>query len=96
MIGKTDEEQLLELETALVHMSAMAKHFHETRQGHYLLGCLTQLRALVAFNPAKRGNSLNPLLLVQAEKYGVELSIFSRPPKASKRGTWDSGEYSWV
>ena len=84
VIPKSDEEQLLELEAALAHMAALAKHFHETRQGHYLLGCLTQLRALVAFDPTGKSRTLNPLLLNQADKFGVELSFFSRPPKPRK------------
>ncbi|MEA2920497.1 MAG: hypothetical protein QOF07_460, partial [Bradyrhizobium sp.] len=41
-VPKTEEEQLLELETALVHIAALAKHFHEKREGHYLLGIVTQ------------------------------------------------------
>jgi hypothetical protein len=78
---KSDEERILELETALVHISMLAKHFHEKREGHYLLSVLTQLRALVAFDPSGRSRTLNPLLLVLADKYEVELSLFSRPPK---------------
>src|SRR5690242_5039034 len=83
-VPKTDEQQLLELESALAHISASAKRFHESRQGHYLLGCLTQLRALVAFDPMGKSRSLKPLLLNQAEKFGVELALYSRPPKLRK------------
>lgn len=80
-VPKSDEERLLELETALVHMSALTKHFHESREGHYLLGVITQLRALVAFDPTGKSKTLQPLLLNQADKYSVELAFFSRPPK---------------
>jgi hypothetical protein len=75
---------LLELETALVHISALTKHFHEKREGHYLLGVITQLRALVAFDPTGKSQNLRPLLLNRAEKFGVELAFFSRPPKPRK------------
>lgn len=81
MIPKSEEELLKELDAALAHMAALAKHFHESRQGHYLLGVLTQLRALVAFDPSGRSQSLRPFLLETAEKYKIELSLFSRPPK---------------
>ena len=84
MIPKSDEERLLELETALVHMSELVRHFHEARQKHYLLGVVTQLRALVAFDPTGKSKTLQPLLLNQAEKYGVELVIFSSPSKPRK------------
>jgi len=80
-ILKSDEEQILELETALVHISALAKHFHERREGHYLLGIITQLRALVVFDPTGKSKTLKPLLLILADKFEVELSLFSRPPK---------------
>jgi hypothetical protein len=83
-VPKSDEEQLLELEAALAHMVALAKHFHETNQGHYLLGIITQLRALVAFDPTGKSKALRPLLLDQADKYDVELRLFSRPPKPRK------------
>ena len=46
-IPKSEEEILLELETALLHTSAMAKHFHDTREGHYLLSIVTQLKAQI-------------------------------------------------
>lgn len=84
MIPKSDEEQIIEMEKALAHMASLAKHFHETREGHYLLGVLTQLRALVAFDPTGRSRSLRPLLLEQANKYSIELNLFSRPPKPKK------------
>jgi hypothetical protein len=83
-VPKTDEERLLELETALVHMAALVKHFHEKREGHYLLGVITQLRALVAFDPTGKSRTLRPLLLDHADKFGIELSLFSRPPKPRK------------
>src|SRR5438309_62030 len=83
-IPKSEEEQLRELETALVHTAALTKHFHEEREGHYLLGVVTQLRALVAFDPTGKSKTLCPLLLDQADKFGVELSFFSRPPEPRK------------
>ncbi len=63
MISKSDEEQVLELETALVYMPSLVKHFHEARQNHYLLGVITQLRALVAFDPTGKSKKLQPLLM---------------------------------
>src|SRR5579863_3323169 len=83
-IPKSEKERLLELETALVHMAALTKHFHEKREGHYLLGVVTQLRALVAFDPTGKSRNVRPLLLDQADKFGVELSFFSRPPESRK------------
>lgn len=80
-VPKSDEDQILELENALVHISALTKHFHERREGHYLLGVITQLRALVAFDPTAKSKTLNPLLLNLADKFDVELSLYSRPPK---------------
>ncbi|WP_164639783.1 hypothetical protein, partial [Rhodopseudomonas sp. BR0G17] len=54
------------------------------REGHYLLGIVTQLRALVGFDPTGKSKTLRPLLLNQADKFGIELSLFSRPPKPRK------------
>jgi hypothetical protein len=84
MIPKTEEELLGELDAALAHMAALTRHFHESRQGHYLLGVLTQLRALVAFDPMGRSQTLNPLLLKTAEKYNIGLNLYSRPPESKK------------
>lgn len=83
-IRKSRTERLEELEASLRLIHNCTKHFHETRDQSYLLGVLSQLRALVSFNPSEPSNRrkrLKPLLLDLADQESIPLRLFSAPPK---------------
>lgn len=87
MLLKTLDERFAELDMSLRLVVRCCKHFHETKDDCYLLGVLSQLRALVSFKPwetKEKGKTLRPLLLDLAEKENIALRLYSYPPKPEK------------
>jgi hypothetical protein len=84
VLEKTTEERMAELEASSRLIHKCMQPFHNERDDCYLVGVLSQLRALVSFNPREpreKRRALKPLLLDLADRAGVPLELFSIPPK---------------
>jgi len=82
-VPKSDDELLGDLQSALTIIREGAQAFHLRKERHHLINVMVQLRAIASFNPAKRGGSESLLHQISVQ-HGIELSLYSIPPKPRK------------